>query len=161
MKVKALLSGILLFSLLTAVSAQTSADSIKIRKTTLGMVYTRDNQDLSIRQLLQVTKPNPEAYKEMKSAKNHFIAAGCFSVTGAILIIWPVMALSPDEDIKWVPMAIGAGLFVVSLPELISFRKHTEKAVDIYNSGFPKPVPREVTLNLLLTGRGIGLSIRF
>jgi hypothetical protein len=152
---------VLLFIFVSAVSGQSSADSIKIRKTTFGITYTMDNKDLSIRQLIQVSRSNPDAYREMKIARNHFIAAGGLSLTGAVLIIWPVMASTPGQDVKWVPMAVGAGLFVVCLPELITFRKHAEQAVSLYNSGLSKPVTPQVTMTVGFTGSGLSLLLKF
>ena len=65
---------------------QNQSDTIEVRKTFFGTTFRLNGRNLKPRELLDITKVNAEAYKEMKIAhKNFVIANSTFSWWGAWL----------------------------------------------------------------------------
>ena len=161
MKAKRLFLSVLLITVITTAYGQNVNDSILTVTTMLGVVYRQNDKDLSVKNLMDITRSNPDAFREMKTARNNYITAGALAATGSVLIIWPVMTQTPNGHFNWISMAVGAGVYLVALPCVFSYKKHVEKAVNIYNTGKVRSVPKPVTYNLGLYGCGLGLRINF
>jgi hypothetical protein len=157
---KFILGGLLLLAASVA-SGQSENDSIEIKKVFLGTDFSQNGRHLNIKQLLDITKSNPEAYREMKVARNNFVTAGVLAGASAILILWPIVTKPSDGDINWTPAAIGAVVYITSIPFINSYLNHTKRAVNIYNSGIGKVKPPDMSFNISLTGNGVGIKVTF
>jgi hypothetical protein len=162
---KNIFSGLLLlvFIVLTGhpCKAQAGNDSIKLVRTTIGTVYRQNGEDLSVKGLMKAVGSVPEALSEMKAARKCFIGSALFTAASAVLIVWPAVQNNPGSEFNWTPMAVGAGVFIASLPLALSFRKHAAKAVDLYNSGKGLSTQKTVTMRTGFTKNGIGLRFTF
>lgn len=67
--------------------AQSPSDSITVKKA-MGAVFTQHGKALKVRQLLDITQSNPEAFQEMKKAKSNFDVGYIFSFAGGTLVGW-------------------------------------------------------------------------
>ena len=113
--------------------AQYQQDTIRVVKG-FSTFYTRNNQLLTARDLLEITKPNTAAYKEMRIGKSNKNFATILVLTGGFMIGLPLGAALAGGDPNWPLAAIGSGLFVLSLPFSASYNKHATKAVRLYNA---------------------------
>jgi hypothetical protein len=124
----------LIFSLSFSSYAQ-SKDSIYVVKK-MATVFMKDGKYLQPKDLLALTKSNPDAYKEMKRAKLNYDFAFGLGYIGGGFIGFPIgYALTGTKKINWVPFLIGAGAFIgASIPFNRAYIRHTKNAVEIYNS---------------------------
>jgi len=142
-------------------SAQNQSDSIYIKKQ-LGTIFLQNGKALTPSQLMEVTKNNPEAYKEMKIAKSNSSASMVFAAIGGGLMGWPVGTMLGGGDPNWLLALAGVGVLVaVSIPFSVSYTKHATKGMEIYNSGVIQAPPKEVSMHFGFTGNGLGLSVNF
>ena len=150
-----------LFLICTAgVYGQSLADTIQIKKAYSTSFY-QNNRKLSPKALLNITASNPEAYKAMKYAKGQSDAAGVMSFIGGFFIGWPIGTALTGGDPEWTLAAVG-GLFVVaSIPLSANYKKHTIKAIHIYNDGLKEIGYNDIELQLNFTNNGIGCAMTF
>ena len=152
MKKSHLLSFVILFSTCAAM-----AQEIKVYKTFGGVRFERDTVVLSLNQVLDIVKENPEAYTEMKLAKKNNSAAGAFGFAGGLLIGLPVGTAIAGGNPEWGLAAGGVALLLVSMPFNRAFRDHTMHALDFYNKGKTWRLKPE----LQFYGSGARLVVRF
>jgi len=148
-------------SSLNTVSAQNQTDSIFFEN---NRIYKQNDVILGPKQLLEVTKINPEAYKEMKIAKSNSDFAMILSAGGGFMIGWTLGTALGGGEPQWALAGVGVGLLVLTIPLMSGYKKHAKNAVDIYNSGLNKPpttVNRKVKLDMGLTSNGFGLVMTF
>ena len=156
---KIILLGIL-FSFFFTVNGQNRTDSIEV-KNMLGPVFRQDGRNLTPRQLLDITKSNPDAYSEMKIAKKNYGAGYVLGAAGGFMIGWPLGTALGGGDPNWAMAAVGAGLVGISIPFTIAYNKHAKNAVAIYNKGLRYSSLQIPEIRIGLTYNGIGLKIRF
>lgn len=99
--------GLFLF-ILSQLFAQNQSDPIEVKKVFLGTRFRQNGKNLKVQQLMDITRINEEAYKEMKIARNNYNAAIAFTIAGGIF---------------------------AGIPFQIAFTKHAKSAVEIYNEG--------------------------
>jgi len=150
-----------LFFLMHCASGQSVADSISFKKVALGTVFQQNGKNLVTRDLVEITSSNPEAYKEMKTAKGNLDAGNVFGFAGGFLIGWPIGSAISGTEANWALAGIGAGLIVVSIPFTAGFNKHARNAVSIYNSGLSPIVSDNVKLKFGPASHGIGITMIF
>jgi hypothetical protein len=149
-----------LLSLALASFGQVKSDSIQVKKKA-GTVFLQNNQNLTPKQLLEITKNNPEAHKLMQKAKTNSDVATVIGFIGGFLVGYPLGTALGGKDPNWSVAGAGAGLIVVSIPFSVGYVKNAKKAVAIYNNGLTKSDLSCVDVNLGLTANGFGLKIRF
>ncbi len=156
---KIILSVILTLFVLSLFS-QNPADSIQVKKG-LGTVFLQNGKALTPRQLVTITKSNPEASAEMKIAKSNSGFSTVLGYAGGFLAGWPVGTALAGGDPDWTLAAIGAGLIVISIPFTSAYTKHAKNAVSIYNNGLNRSSYRVGEARLGFTFNGIGLKVTF
>jgi hypothetical protein len=139
---------------------QNISDTIEVKKS-LGPVFYQHGKALKPRQLLEITRTNTEAYKEMKDAKAHNDFSSVFGFAGGFLIGWPIGSALAGGDPNWTLAAIGAGCVVIAIPLSIAGSKHAKKAVEIYNNGLKQTGRTHVDFNLGFSGNGPGIRMIF
>lgn len=139
---------------------QNQSDSIQIRKR-LGPVFQQSGRNLTPNQLLNITKPNPEAHEEMKIANKNYIASLFFQIPGGFLIGYPIGTAVAGGKANWTLAAIGAGLVVVAIPLISGFNKHATNGVNIYNKGLKVSPMHSSSMSLGFSTNGIGLRVKF
>jgi len=155
-----ILMNVLLLMCTYALCGQTLADTIQIKRG-YGVSFYQKNRKLSPKALLGITYSNLEAYKEMQIAKRNSDASGVISFIGGFLIGWPIgTALSGGEP-EWKLAGIGAALIAITIPMTTAYRKHTIKAVHIYNDGLKEIGYNQTELKLNLVSNGIGIKMTF
>lgn len=151
--------GIFLLSAYSVIG-QISRDTIEIKKT-LGTVFRQNNKNLTPGRLLDITRSNPEAYKEMKIAKNNYDVGFAIGFAGGALIGWPIGTAIAGGDPEWILAGIGAGLIVISIPFSLAYTKHAKKAVKFYNSALKNVGLHNIDLNFGLTYNGFAVRMTF
>lgn len=142
------------------VFCQSPSDSITIKKA-LGTVFVQNNKNLTPKQLLEITKANPEAFQLMQKAKSNFDVATVFGFIGGALVGWPLGTAVAGGDPEWAMMAVGGGLIGVSIPYTIAYNKNAKRAVEIYNAGLNTIDVTHWDVKVGFTGNGIGLKLMF
>ncbi len=156
---KIILIGVLFFAVI-CLYGQNSTDPIEITKHN----YLQNGQSLKPRQLSDILKTNPDAYKEFKIAK---VGGTVFDVLSGLYIVsvvgYGISDNFNDYSIStWEFLAISSVAYIgLSIPFIISSTKHTKKAVTIYNNGLKYSKTTAVDYKIMLTNNGIGLKIVF
>lgn len=150
---------LLVFILVTTpIIAQTTNDSINIEKKT----YIYKGDKLTMKDLAEVVKSNPEAHSEIKIARSNATGANVFSYIGGFMIGWPLGTAIGGGDPNWTIAGIGIGLALVSIPFSLKSVKHTRNAVDIYNRDLNKTGRvKKTEYHLHFTGNNLGIRFLF
>lgn len=156
---KVILLGLFLVTILGA-TAQNVTDSIEVKKG-FGTVYRQNGNNLTPRQLLEITKIAPEAYEAMKVAKTNYDVGAVFGFAGGFLVGWPLGTAIAGGEPNWALAGIGAGLVGVSIPFTVAYNKHAKKAVSIYNNSLKNTTHHNVNLKVGLTAYGVGIKMTF
>ncbi|MBK6929738.1 MAG: hypothetical protein IPH12_02340 [Saprospirales bacterium] len=141
--------------------AQTSADTIEIKRTAFGTVFRSNGKTLRPRQLLHLTQPNPEAHRYMQKAKTNYDLSFVLSFAGGFLVGYPLGTAIAGGDANWTLAGIGAGLIVVSVPFTVGYTKNAKEAARLYNAGLPKTGFRERELYFRIDANGVGVRLGF
>jgi hypothetical protein len=139
---------------------QSQSDSIQIKRN-FGTVFIQNGKKLTPKKLLDITKSNSEAYKEMKIAKSNFDIGTVIGVCGGILVGFPIGTALGGGEPNWALAGVGAGLIVISIPFTTSYTKHAKKAVGIYNNGGSLTGFRKINFDLGITSNGLGIKMVF
>lgn len=139
--------------------AQSSEYSIQVKKEAIGTSFLQDEEKLSPRELLEITRYNPSAYEEMKRAKSNNDASTVIGAIGGFLVGWPLGTALAGGDPNWTMAGIGAGLIGVSIPFTALYTKHARKAVDIHNQAIQQASRNNFDFSIGITGNGLGLRI--
>jgi len=131
MKKLLILIGILFLFSISQLFAQNKSDSIEIKKG-FGTAFRQQGKNLKPRQLLDITRVNTEAYKEMKIAKKKFDIGYVLEFVGGFCVGYGVAPFGGKANPT---LAVaGLGLVFAAIPFHIAFVKHAKKGVRIYNS---------------------------
>lgn len=155
-----LISFVIFFLNVSSIFGQNQPDSIHIKKK-LGTVFIQNNKKLTPKQLLDITKMDPEAYKEMKLAKLNYNIGNIFGCAGGFLVGWQLGTTIAGGKPNWTLAGIGAGLIVVSIPFSTLYTQHTKHAVGIYNNGLKQMGFRKIDFKIGLICNGIGIKTTF
>ena len=147
-------------SMVTCLSAQVPADTIEVRKG-LETTFRLNGNKLRPKQLLELTKNNPEANKLMKTARSNYTVAYIFSSVGSSLIGYQLGYSVSGGKANWTLAGVGGGLFLASLPFSGAYAKNAKKAVTIYNKGLNQVGIKKVWVFPALSSDGVGLTLRF
>lgn len=147
---------------LSNIFAQSVNDSISMKKVFGGYQFYQGDKLLKVNQLVNIMKPNVQAYKQIKSARSAYTMAMFLSYAGGFMVGWPIGTAVGGGEPNWVLAGIGGGLIVVAIPIGQSFNKKAKQAVETYNSGLrTSSFWDKNELNLSMTGNGIGLTLNF
>jgi hypothetical protein len=149
-----------LISFVTCLSAQVPADTIEVKKG-LETSFRLNGKKLKPKQLLELTKSNPEANNLMKRAKSNYTVAYIFSSAGGYLIGYQLGYSLGGGNANWTLAGIGGGLFLASLPFSGAYAKHATKAVTIHNRGLNQVGFKKVWVYPALSSNGVGLAVKF
>jgi hypothetical protein len=141
-------------------AGQVPSDSIQIKKR-LGPVFQQNGINLTPKQLMSITKSNPEAYAEMKIANSNYIASLFLQIPGGFLIGYPIGTAIGGGDPNWTMTAIGAGLVIVAIPLVSGYNKHATNSVRIYNKGIKASSIPVLSMSFGPTANGIGFRVKF
>ncbi|AKQ45951.1 hypothetical protein TH63_10330 [Rufibacter radiotolerans] len=144
----------------TQVFAQSRPDSIEVRKG-FSTVYRQHGQNLTPKQLLAATQSNPEAYKQMKIAKGKADVSSVLGFAGGMLVGWPLGSAIGGGEPNWTLAGVGAGLIAVGIPFSVSYAKHTNNAISIYNQSAPQALIPSHEIKFGFTGNGVGMHLKF
>ena len=142
------------------VSAQERADTIRIEKRQVSRFYYQDFR-LKHAQMVLLTKPNPEAYKEMLKAKHKYGTANFLGFTGGFLIGYQISSTLLSKDASWEVSAIGLCLILSTIPFSSSYSYHATNAARIYNGGLKDTSIEYEKIELGITGSGVGFKLTF
>ncbi|KAA3438391.1 hypothetical protein [Rufibacter hautae] len=140
--------------------AQSAADTIEVKKG-FSPAFKYNGENLNLNQLLEITKSNPEAYKEMKIAKGKATMANVLGYAGGFLLGYPVGTAIGGGKPNWGLAGVGAGIIALALPFNASLTKHAQNAARIYNNGPTQTSLKPVDVKLGFTGNGLGLNLLF
>lgn len=157
---KVLLTCCLLNLGLSPMIAQNKTDSIEVTKK-LGTVFRQHGKSLKPRQLTDLMQSNPEAYHEMKIAKNNYNAGQVIGGVGGFLIGWPIGTAIGGGDPNWTLAIVGAGLVGVSIPFSMAYTRHAKSAVRTYNRGLQQTSFNHIDLHLGISLNTIGIRMTF
>ena len=130
-------------------------------KKAMGAVFTQYGKALKVRQLLEITQSNPEAFKVMKQAKSNFDVGYAFSFAGGALVGWTLGTALGGGEPNWAVAGVGAGLIGVSIPFSSAYAKHARNAVRIYNDKLNHVGMQKVDVRFGLAGNGLALRLAF
>lgn len=165
---KLIIAGLLLFSGIVSNAQrvnkgmQLTRDSILMNKTFGGYQFYQGNTRLTMSQLVNIMKPNEQAWQLAKKAQSTNTLGTIIGFAGGALVGWPVGTALAGGDPEWVLAGIGAGLVVVAIPLSRKVNKQIKQAVDVYNTPFRESSfwdKRE--LKFSVTGNGVGFVLNF
>lgn len=139
--------------------AQSSEQTIQIKKTAFGTSYLQNEKKLTPKQLLDITQYNAEANEIMKKAKTNADVSMVLGAIGGFMIGWPLGTAIAGGDPNWTLAGVGAGFVVVSIPFSVKYSKQAKEAVSIHNKTF-EGVSR-LNFDIGCFHSGLGLKISF
>jgi len=123
-----------LFLIGSYVFGQNKSDTIVIKRI-IWTVYKQDGRRLSLNQVINITKFNPDAYNEMKIARGNLTKSYLFVLVGAFIIGHNLGAGIGKGRFNWTQAGIGLGFIGISIPYSIAYRRHAKNSVRFYNIG--------------------------
>jgi hypothetical protein len=124
--------------------------------------FTQNGKLLTSTQLMRVTGNIPGTREKMLRARRNSRVSTIISSTGGCLFgyfgLGPL--LSGDRP-NWVLAGAGVGLLGVTIPFNRAATRHAGEAVDLYNEQVRPMGHHKPSLQLGMTGQGVGLRLRF
>ena len=160
MKLKYILICVIVTLSILQCSAQVQQEPIVVRKE-MGVVFYRNNKKLSPKLLMDITRGNSEAYKEMKIAKTNYDIGYVFGFAGGFLVGWPLGTAVAGGEANWSLFGVGAGLIAVSIPFTVAYSKHAQKAVKIHNDNLTQTGLNSLEYKIGLSNNGLGVRLLF
>ncbi|NEN24527.1 hypothetical protein G3O08_13550 [Cryomorpha ignava] len=150
---------ILLLFILSSISV--SAQTKSIDPTAKKGVFEQNGMRLTPKQLLKITESNPEAYQEMKKAKENYDFANVLGFIGGGLIGWPIGTAIGGGEPHWILAGVGGAVLLCIIPLSNGYNNRSMNAVEMYNSGLVQSQYKVPSFKLGSTQNGIGLLISF
>lgn len=148
----------LFFIFIVAVISGHAQEVIQMQKTFMGTKFVSGGRVLKPKDVLELMRSNEEAYPIFKKAKSNYDAAGVLGFIGGFMVGWPVGTAIGGGDPQWGLAAGGAAIILCSIPLSVSFKKHAERAVSIYNGN---PVAYKPVFYLSPYGTGAKINMKF
>ncbi|MBA3283531.1 MAG: hypothetical protein H0U27_00535 [Nitrosopumilus sp.] len=147
---------VLLFGIFISAGFSQSPDTISIDKNS----YMYQGNKITLKELSNITKSNPQAHKEIKMARSNAAGAQMFGSIGGFMIGWPLGAAIGGGDPNWALAGIGFGVAFISIPFALKANKHAKNAVGIYNRDLNTTGKiNNYNYNIFFSGNGIGLRV--
>lgn len=105
-------------------------------------------------EVLKRLEVNPEAHAEFRKAKANYDGGQVLGFIGGFLIGWPIGAAIAGNDPEWGLAAGGAAVILTAIPLSVAFKKHSGRALAIYNGD--QPSARQQPLRVYFQFRGSG-----
>ena len=159
---KLILINLFLFCLAFLSFSQTQNDSIQMKKMRGGYFFFQKGKKLKMSELLNIMKPNEQAYKAIKDAQKSNVTSFIIGCTGSFMVGRAIGSAIAGREPDWFLTGIGAGLLVFSFHISKKCIKQAKLGVDEYNSGLKSSTLYYNTeLKLALTENRVGLVLRF
>ncbi len=111
--------------------------------------------------LLNLTKNNEAAYKEMIISKTNHNTSVIFSVAGGFFLGYALGRFLFTQELKLLAMGTGIALIGASIPFDIGKRKHAKKGAIIYNDDLQKTLGSRLNFEIGFCRNGIGMKMGF
>ncbi len=159
MRSVSMLFHILLFSG-TCNFAQKNADTLYMERYNLNYDFYCGNEPISFKQMVRITKSNPEAYAFAKKAKRTRNFAKTCLIVPSILLLSVASSVTSTEEIVALAAITGAGI-VASIPLYNKANKKARTAINIYNEAFRKTSGlNKFKLDFICTNKGLGFILQ-
>lgn len=137
-------------------------DTIEIFKKGLGNTFTYKGEDLSLSQIKNLLRENPNSYALYQSAKGTSDFANLIAYIGGFCLGYGLGTAIREPEIGLKLAGVGCGILVVALPIVKSAENKLKKAVIVYNADTKENayIP-PYKLQLAATTNGVGLVIKF
>lgn len=142
--------------------AQTTTDSITIKKVGSDYRYYQNNEKLNMTQLLGILQHNEMAFKQIRSAQTNHTLGLLSGVAGGIMVGYPLgIALGGGEP-NWTLAIVGGVMVIISIPLSSSFTKKAHQAIETYNAGLQSTSFWDThELRLSIAENGFGFTFSF
>ena len=153
---------ILLFFIIyhCTVFAQNQTDSIELKRSA-GIKYYQNGIPLTQKQVLLIMKTENIAYNEMRIAREKSVTAIIFGAAGGFLVGYQVGKMLTGAITNKLWIGVGGALMIISIPVTAQSHKHAKNAVNFYNSGLTQSAIHKIGYNIVISGNGLGISMRF
>jgi hypothetical protein len=108
---------------------------IERRSVTFGSEYTQEGRALDASDLVEKLEREPHAHDDVSAARTASFLSMLFSALGGGLIGIPLGEAAGKQDPHWILAAAGGGMFVLSIPLMITAAMDFSDAVDSHNRG--------------------------
>jgi hypothetical protein len=135
---------------------QTKNDTITIYKNK----YSLNGKSLTPKQMMILFKDYPDAYNEMKIAKNNFDCATALSYISGFCIGYPLGQFLAGGEPTWAMAGVGVGLIFIEIPLASAYNKHTKSAIKLYNSKITGISSLKYNFYFGMTSYGVGITFK-
>ncbi|MBL0742347.1 hypothetical protein [Chryseolinea lacunae] len=149
------------FSLSHSVAQTTTDTDLRMEKNFWGIKFYQGSKLLKPAEVLNIMKPNDQAYAAFKKAKTNADAASVVGFVGGALIGWPLGTAIAGGDPQWGLAAGGAALLLIGIPLSQGFTKNANMAFDLYNHGDTTAKSYAPKMYVGVRGAGVGVAVRF
>jgi outer membrane lipoprotein SlyB len=118
-------------------------------------------QPVKPKEVLNILKVSTEAYKEYSKAKSNYDAMNVFGFVGGAMIGWPIGTAIGGGDAQWGIAAGGAAVLLLAIPLSSGYKKHAQRAIDIYNKPGNVSASMRTRVDMNFTGAGARLTVTF
>lgn len=163
------LLAILIVVALSSVCAQNENKTIEVKNTVFNYEYYRNGERVSIGDIKYFLSQDSVAYPWAKKARTRKVFADTFGISGAVLFAGGTISVlaygNTHHGLYMASLAAvysGAALLIASIPLSVSAKRHSIKAVNIYNENLKSTSYWDnAELNFGFIGNGIGLTLSF
>lgn len=154
------MKNILLSFALLVFSLISNAQEIEMKLSLTGYKFTKNEEHLTWKELLNTTESNVEAYNFIKKAKTNNTVSSVISFAGGFLIGIPIGQSIGKDDPNWNLAYVGGGLAVVSLPFALRALSSAKNGVVTYNESLKSTYHNQFKPEFKITTSGNGLGLR-
>jgi hypothetical protein len=148
------------FLSLHAAFSQEAEGDIKMEKNFWGVKFYQDSKQLTPKQVLEIMRPNEEAFRAFKKAKSNLGAANVMGFIGGFMVGWPLGTAIAGGEPEWGLAAGGAALILASIPLNNAFIKHSTTAINLYNR--PASASQfKPKMHVGFYGTGVRVAVKF
>ncbi len=118
------------------VFAQNLSDSIVLKKEyRSGSKYFYHGKEIKMKDMMNIMKPNPQAYKEICIAESSKEATlGLVLIGGGLAIYSFSYTQSKKWPVNWLSVGVGSGLAILGIPYYFKFSRHKAAAIQLHNA---------------------------
>ena len=142
--------------------AQTTTDSISIKKAGKDYQFYQNDEKLNMTQLLGILQHNELAFKQIRSAQASHTLGLVMGMTGGFMVGYPIGAALAGGEPNWTLALVGGAIIIVAIPIGLSFTKKAHQAVETYNAGLQTTSFWDThELGLSIAANGVGFIFKF
>ena len=143
-----------------AAMAQQADRKIVLKPSFGGLQFERDGETLSPAQVQQLLEPMPEAFQEMKKARESKTASTIIGGAGGFLFGYSIGAALAGGEANRTMAGIGGGLMLISIPYSLIFRHRATNAVEMYNADASLQSKGSIQFRFGVTPSGFGMVLQ-